>query len=58
MKKSKKNCFLNQNCIAYEDHTVHNTLADLAFSFIVMMFMFLLLELLNSNMSPPFPVCY
>lgn len=56
-KKKTKICFCqNRNHQDKEDHTVCHTLADLAFSFIVMKLMFLLLELLNSNLSALLPI--
>lgn len=52
------NSFQNQSCIDNEDHTVCNTLTYLAISFTVQQFLFLLLELLNSNMLALLPICY
>lgn len=57
-KKSKTNYFQIQDCIAGENHTVCNTLVDQTFTFIIMKFLFLLLELLYSNMSTQLPHCY
>lgn len=55
-KKTKICCCQNRNHQDKEDHTVCHTLADLAFSFLVMKLMFLLLELLNSNLSALLPI--